>query len=198
MIATDHMTNPEFPQQSSSRRPNAVENQLFTLRSSIEQLRKAYNGHDVEWSDNGKFSKNLACFVLSPFWFDRIDWLIFYSIFCISFLQKSHTTAVVLVPVMVQMGKSKKALASHQSISHQKQKKRTARRQRTQSPPVKPAIPAPVAVPAQKPTPTSNHTTSIPIAITSTKIALVVIIITIIIRAVLLAQHHRKCHYDEL
>lgn len=55
MIATDHMTNPEFPQQSSTRRTNAVENQLFVLRSSIEQLRKAYNGHDVEWSDVGKF-----------------------------------------------------------------------------------------------------------------------------------------------
>lgn len=55
MIATDHMTNPEFPQQSSTRRTNAVENQLFVLRSSIEQLRKAYNGHDVEWSDVGKY-----------------------------------------------------------------------------------------------------------------------------------------------
>lgn len=48
------MTNPEFPQQSSTRRTNAVENQLFVLRSSIEQLRKAYNGHDVEWSDVGR------------------------------------------------------------------------------------------------------------------------------------------------
>lgn len=66
MIATDHMTNPEFPQQSSSRRPNAVENQLFTLRSSIEQLRKAYNGHDVEWSDNGEsFIESLELYSLN-------------------------------------------------------------------------------------------------------------------------------------
>lgn len=46
MITNDPVKNSEFPQQSSA---------VFVLRSTIEQLQKAYNGHDVEWTDTGKF-----------------------------------------------------------------------------------------------------------------------------------------------
>lgn len=54
-IATEHNTNPEFTQTSSNTRQSSiVAAQLYTLRNAIGQLRNAYNGHDVEWSDVGK------------------------------------------------------------------------------------------------------------------------------------------------
>lgn len=54
-IATEQNTNPEFTQTSSNTRQSSiVAAQLYTLRNAIGQLRNAYNGHDVEWSDVGE------------------------------------------------------------------------------------------------------------------------------------------------
>lgn len=51
-IASETEKNPEFPNRSSSSRQSAiVQQQLYTLRTAISQLRNAYNGHDVEWTD---------------------------------------------------------------------------------------------------------------------------------------------------
>lgn len=51
-IASESEKNPEFPNRSASNRQSAiVQQQLFTLRTAISQLRNAYNGHDVEWTD---------------------------------------------------------------------------------------------------------------------------------------------------
>lgn len=56
-IASESEKNPEFPNRSASNRQSAiVQQQLFTLRTAISQLRNAYNGHDVEWTDQGKFN----------------------------------------------------------------------------------------------------------------------------------------------
>lgn len=54
MIATDQTANPEFSSLPNSRRAT-VEAQLYALRTTNGQLRNAYNGHDVEWSDTGKY-----------------------------------------------------------------------------------------------------------------------------------------------
>lgn len=57
-IANDMNTNPEFPQASSNsnNKPNPVlNNQLYTLRNVVAQLRNAFNGHDVEWTDVGEY-----------------------------------------------------------------------------------------------------------------------------------------------
>ncbi|XP_055614233.1 glypican-6 [Uranotaenia lowii] len=51
-VATEAEKNPEFPNRSSSSRQSViVQQQLYTLRTAISQLRNAYNGHDVEWTD---------------------------------------------------------------------------------------------------------------------------------------------------
>ncbi|XP_065075788.1 glypican-6 [Ochlerotatus camptorhynchus] len=51
-IASESEKNPEFPNRSAGSRQSAiVQQQLFTLRTAISQLRNAYNGHDVEWTD---------------------------------------------------------------------------------------------------------------------------------------------------
>nr|XP_019558269.2 glypican-6 [Aedes albopictus]XP_019558270.2 glypican-6 [Aedes albopictus]XP_019558271.2 glypican-6 [Aedes albopictus]XP_029718982.1 glypican-6 [Aedes albopictus] len=51
-IASESEKNAEFPNRSASNRQSAiVQQQLFTLRTAISQLRNAYNGHDVEWTD---------------------------------------------------------------------------------------------------------------------------------------------------
>lgn len=55
VIAADISSNPEFPQGSAAtKQSSVVSNQLYTLRNVVAQLRNAFNGHDVEWSDNGK------------------------------------------------------------------------------------------------------------------------------------------------
>lgn len=63
MIATDQTSNPEFPTPITPnvKRAHTVENQLFALRNSIGQLRNAYNGHDVEWSDVGEYFNKIYC-----------------------------------------------------------------------------------------------------------------------------------------
>ncbi|XP_055550580.1 glypican-6 [Wyeomyia smithii] len=51
-VASEVDKNPEFPNRPSSNRQIAiVQQQLYTLRTAISQLRNAYNGHDVEWPD---------------------------------------------------------------------------------------------------------------------------------------------------
>lgn len=51
-IASEADKNPEFPNRAANSRQSAiVQQQLYTLRTAISQLRNAYNGHDVEWSD---------------------------------------------------------------------------------------------------------------------------------------------------
>ncbi|XP_039448819.1 glypican-6 [Culex pipiens pallens] len=52
VIASETEKNPEFPNRAANTRQSAiVQQQLYTLRTAISQLRNAYNGHDVEWSD---------------------------------------------------------------------------------------------------------------------------------------------------
>lgn len=36
------------------RQSQIVAQQLFTLKTTINHLKNAYNGNDVEWPDNGK------------------------------------------------------------------------------------------------------------------------------------------------
>lgn len=55
MIANDQASNPEFPSQLNGRRPSTFDAQLFALKNTVIQLRNAYNGHDVEWADVGKY-----------------------------------------------------------------------------------------------------------------------------------------------
>ncbi|XP_058447046.1 glypican-4 [Malaya genurostris] len=51
-VASETEKNPEFPNRSANARQSAiVQQQLYTLRTAISQLRNAYNGHDVEWTD---------------------------------------------------------------------------------------------------------------------------------------------------
>ncbi|XP_055639120.1 glypican-6 [Toxorhynchites rutilus septentrionalis] len=51
-IASESDKNPEFPNRSTNTRQSAiVQQQLYVLRTAISQLRNAYNGHDVEWTD---------------------------------------------------------------------------------------------------------------------------------------------------
>lgn len=55
IISSDMSTNPEFPQSSTSTKQNSiVSNQLYTLKNVVAQLRNAFNGHDVEWTDVGE------------------------------------------------------------------------------------------------------------------------------------------------
>lgn len=66
MIATEQTSNPEFPTPiaPNSRKTTTVEAQLFTLRNAIGQLRNAYNGHDVEWSDVGELNKDISLLLI--------------------------------------------------------------------------------------------------------------------------------------
>ena len=51
-VVTDHQVNPEFPTASTSTRQSSiVASQLVALRTAINHLRNAYNGLDVQWSD---------------------------------------------------------------------------------------------------------------------------------------------------
>jgi hypothetical protein len=53
-IAADQEKNPEFTTTLTTRQSTIVSQQLFTLRTVISHLRNAYNGMDVEWTDQGK------------------------------------------------------------------------------------------------------------------------------------------------
>lgn len=75
-IASDLNTNPEFPTTTTQQRQTSVvAAQLFTLRNSISQLRNAYNGHDVEWTDTGKYQTDLL--ILATRQFNAITMLLF-------------------------------------------------------------------------------------------------------------------------
>ena len=67
MVASDQSKNPEFPSaaNANARQSNLIAQQLFTLRTTINHLRNAYNGMDVEWTDHGKY--NLKYFILTVF-----------------------------------------------------------------------------------------------------------------------------------
>lgn len=69
-VATSQLPNPEFPTvaQSSAatiRQKGIVADQLFVLKTAVNHLRNAYNGMDVEWSDQGK----IFLFLLTNFIF---------------------------------------------------------------------------------------------------------------------------------
>lgn len=58
-VVTNQLPNPEFPivVQSSAatiRQKGIVADQLFVLKTAVNHLRNAYNGMDVEWSDQGE------------------------------------------------------------------------------------------------------------------------------------------------
>lgn len=40
---------------ATAARSKILDSQLFALRTAAGQLRNAYNGQDVEWSDDGEF-----------------------------------------------------------------------------------------------------------------------------------------------
>ncbi|XP_055856789.1 glypican-4 isoform X3 [Episyrphus balteatus] len=52
-VTTEHgSSNPEFPgNPTSTKQQSSVTSQLFYLKTAISHLRNAYNGQDVEWSD---------------------------------------------------------------------------------------------------------------------------------------------------
>lgn len=43
---------------SNSRQNMVIQQQLFTLKTTISQLRNAYNGNDVDWPDQGMLRAN--------------------------------------------------------------------------------------------------------------------------------------------
>lgn len=45
----------ETPTNGNMRQSQIVAQQLFTLKTTINHLKNAYNGNDVEWPDNGEF-----------------------------------------------------------------------------------------------------------------------------------------------
>lgn len=54
-VTTEHGSNPEFPgNPTTTRQSSAVATQLYYLKIAINHLRNAYNGLDVDWSDQGK------------------------------------------------------------------------------------------------------------------------------------------------
>jgi glypican 4 (K-glypican) len=56
-VATQIEKNPEFPGAlaQNSRQSMIINQQLFMLKTTIANLRNAYNGNDVEWTDQGEF-----------------------------------------------------------------------------------------------------------------------------------------------
>lgn len=55
-ITTEHGSNPEFNGNPASTKQTAqMSSQLFHLKNAINHLRNAYNGQDVEWSEQGEF-----------------------------------------------------------------------------------------------------------------------------------------------
>jgi hypothetical protein len=83
-IAADQEKNPEFTSTLTNRQSTIISQQLFTLRTAISHLRNAYNGMDVEWTDQGKIYKQFL--KKKP---AHISHLLSSN------LQKNHTTAVV-------------------------------------------------------------------------------------------------------
>lgn len=54
-VTTEHGSNPEFSGNPASARQTAqISTQLFHLKNAINHLRNAYNGQDVDWSEQGK------------------------------------------------------------------------------------------------------------------------------------------------
>lgn len=44
----------EIPSTTSSQYSNSISQQLYKLRKINNHLKNAFNGNDVEWSDEGK------------------------------------------------------------------------------------------------------------------------------------------------
>lgn len=55
-VTTEHgSSNPEFPgNPTSPKQQSVVAAQLYYLKTAISHLRNAYNGQDVDWSDQGR------------------------------------------------------------------------------------------------------------------------------------------------
>lgn len=59
-ITTEHGSNPEFPgTPSKERQISQVATQVFYLKNVVTHLRNAYNGQDVDWSDQGNYKTNV-------------------------------------------------------------------------------------------------------------------------------------------
>lgn len=55
-VTTEHGSNPEFPgNPSTTKQTSQVATQIHYLKNAISHLRNAYNGHDVDWSEQGEF-----------------------------------------------------------------------------------------------------------------------------------------------
>ncbi|KAM7359119.1 glypican dally-like [Cochliomyia hominivorax] len=51
-VTTEHGSNPEFPgNPATTKQTSQVATQLHYLKNAISHLRNAYNGHDVDWSE---------------------------------------------------------------------------------------------------------------------------------------------------
>ena len=58
-VTTEHGSNPEFPGNPASQKQiSQVATQLHFLKNTISHLRNAYNGQDVDWSEQGKPMNN--------------------------------------------------------------------------------------------------------------------------------------------
>lgn len=61
-ISSDHVVNPKYnsnPTKDSHTAQTA--SQLHNLKNTINQLRKAYNGQEVDWGDLGKQLESEEC-----------------------------------------------------------------------------------------------------------------------------------------
>lgn len=55
-ITSNHASNPEFDKKlSTSRQTNVVATEIYFLKIAIENLKKAYLGQDVTWTETDKF-----------------------------------------------------------------------------------------------------------------------------------------------
>ncbi|XP_059219243.1 glypican-6 isoform X2 [Stomoxys calcitrans] len=51
-VSTEHSSNPEFPgNPATTKQTSQVATQVYYLKNAISHLRNAYNGQDVDWSD---------------------------------------------------------------------------------------------------------------------------------------------------
>ena len=57
-VTTEHGSNPEFPgNPATTKQTSQVAAQVYYLKSAISRLRNAYNGQDVDWSEQGITNK---------------------------------------------------------------------------------------------------------------------------------------------
>ena len=50
------MKSADVPINGTQRQNQFVAQQVHTLKTTINHLKNAYNGNDIEWSDTGKFN----------------------------------------------------------------------------------------------------------------------------------------------